>query len=430
MSDKSGIHSNLFSRNRKKLMNLLPPYAVACLTSNDLMPRNGDQYFPYRQNSNLYYLTGIEQENTMLILCPSHPDQQMREILFILRPDETTEIWEGRKLRSEEARSISGIENVRFTNEFEATLKDLLVQFPNIFLDQNEYPKFFPQIMTSEHRFALRMREMFPMNTLNRLSPLLWKLRLNKEPEEIDRILKASQITGNAFQRVLKYVKPGLSEHEVEAEITSEFAKNRCNHAFQPIVAAGINTCYLHYHSHEQKTEDGDLLLLDFGAEYENYASDCSRTIPVNGKFTPRQLQVYEAVLRLQRHALSLLVPGNNINQVNNELNHLAEKEMINLGLFNENDLAHQNPQQPLRFKYFMHGVSHFVGLDVHDVGSREEVFTPGMVLTFEPGIYIPEESIGIRLENTFVIGYPSYNLMENIPIDPDEIEALMHQST
>ncbi|HOU34626.1 MAG TPA: aminopeptidase P N-terminal domain-containing protein [Bacteroidales bacterium] len=426
MNDTNIVYPNLFQRNRKKLINLLPQHALVCISSNDLMPRNGDQYFPYRQNSDLFYLTGIGQEKTILILFPSHADEKMKEILFILRPDETTEIWEGQKLRLEEASQISGMANIRYTDQFEATLKDLMVLTSNVFIDSNEYPKFFPEVKVNEHRFALKIRKMFPLHTFSRLAPLLWKLRLNKEPEEIEFIRRASQLTGNCFRKILKITSPGMFEHEIEAEITYEFARNGCCHAFQPTVASGANACYLHYRSHQQKLEKGDLLLLDFGAEYKNYASDCSRTIPISGKFTPRQLQVYEAVLRLQRHALSMLVPGNTINQVNDELNHLAEKEMINLGLFSEDDLLHQDPQNPLRTKFFMHGVSHFVGLDVHDVGSRDEVFSPGMILTFEPGLYIPEENIGIRLENTFVVGYPSYNLMEDIPIDPDEIEELM----
>ncbi len=261
---------------------------------------------------------------------------------------------------------------------------------------------------------------------VDRLAPLLWKVRITKEPQELELLTKACDITNQAFHRVLGKLKPGMFEYEVEALITYEFVRNGATHAYNPIVASGINACSLHYTLNSDQCHDGDLLLMDFGAEYANYAADCTRTLPINGRFNRRQRQVYEAVLRIQRHALSLLVPGNTINKVNKETNLLAQEEMIKLGLFTKNDVKRQNPDSPLYFKYMMHGVNHYTGLDVHDVGGKDEAFVPGMVLTYEPAIYIREERLGIRLENNIVIGYPSVDLMAPIPLEPDEIEDVM----
>lgn len=421
------IKSQLFEKNREKLCKLLPPGALAIVNSNDLMPRNGDQYFPFRQHSDMLYLTGITQEQTRLILFPSHPDESMREILFILRPNEEVEIWEGRKLRPHEAEIISGIRHIRFNDQWEATLRDLMTKAELVYLNRNEYPKFFPEVPSRDDRFEQEVRQKFPLHEYRRLAPLLWKLRVIKEPEEIDLLQKACNVTREAFIRVLQAVKPGMWEYEVEAEITHEFIRKGCTHAYQPIIAGGINACSLHYNTNDALLRSGDLLLMDIGAEYAHYAADCTRTIPVSGRFSPRQRQVYEAVLRLQRHALTLLVPGSTINEVNAEMNELATREMINLGLFTQNDLQQQDPGHPLRIKYLMHGVTHYTGLDVHDVGWRDQPLEPGMVLTFEPGLYIAEEGIGIRLEDNIVVGYPSYNLMEDIPIEPDEIEEIMN---
>lgn len=421
------INSQLFEKNREKLCKLLPPGALAIVNSNDLMPRNGDQYFPYRQHSDMLYLTGITQEHTRLILFPSHPDESMREILFILRPNEQVEVWEGRKLRPHEAEIISGIRHIRFNDQWEATFRDLMTKAQLVFLNRNEYPKFFPEVSSRDDRFEQEVRQKFPLHEYRRLAPLLWKLRAIKEPEEIDLLQKACNVTRDAFIRVLQTARQGMWEYEVEAEITYEFIRMGCTHAYQPIIAGGINACSLHYNTNDALLRSGDLLLMDIGAEYVHYAADCTRTIPVSGRFSPRQRQVYEAVLRLQRHALTLLVPGSTINEVNAEMNELATREMINLGLFTENDLQQQDPGHPLRMKYLMHGVTHYLGLDVHDVGWRDHPLEPGMVLTFEPGLYIAEEGMGIRLEDNIVVGFPSYNLMENIPIEPDEIEEIMN---
>lgn len=420
------ITNQLFATNRQKLASLMPPKTLAIVLSNDEMPRNGDQCFPYRQNSDMFYLTGIEQEKTVLFLFPSHPVESQREILFILKPDEYLETWLGRKLRKEEATKLSGIKTVKYLDDFELMLKDMLLAANVLLLNQNEYPKFFNPNESADLRFARRIKQDFPAMPLDRLAPLLWKIRLCKEPQELELLTKACDITNQAFHRVLGKLRPGMFEYEVEALITYEFVRNGATHAYSPIVASGLNACSLHYTLNSDPCHDGDLLLMDFGAEYANYAADCTRTIPINGRFNRRQRQVYEAVLRIQRHALRLLVPGNTINIVNKETNLLAQEEMIKLGLFTKNDVKRQNPDNPLYFKYMMHGVNHYTGLDVHDVGGKDEPFVPGMVLTFEPAIYIREERLGIRLENNIVIGYPSIDLMASIPLEPDEIEDLM----
>jgi Xaa-Pro aminopeptidase len=420
------IDNRLFIANRKKLAQLMPAMSMAIVLSNDEMPRNGDQCFPYRQNSDMFYLTGIEQEKSVLFLFPGHPVESQREILFILKPEEHLETWLGRKLRKKEAAYISGIKTVRFLDDFEQQLKDMLLSAKVLLLNQNEYPKFFNPNESAELRFARRIKQDFPAMPIDRLAPMLWKIRMAKDPLEIGLLDKACRITNQAFKRVLGNLQAGMFEYEVEALITYEFVKNGATHAYNPIVASGINACSLHYTLNSDICYDGDLLLMDFGAEYANYAADCTRTIPINGRFDARQREVYEAVLRIQRHAFSLLKPGNTIAKVNAETNLLAEEEMIKLGLFTKSDVKSQDPDNPLYFKYMMHGVNHYTGLDVHDVGGKDEPFLPGMVLTFEPAIYIREECIGIRLENNIVIGYPSIDLMANIPIEPDEIEDLM----
>ncbi len=421
------IDNKLFVKNRKKLMDLLPAQSLAIINSNDEMPRNGDQCYAFRQNSDLFYLTGIEQEKTVLFIFPEHPVDSSREILFILKPDEHLETWQGRKLRKEEATFISGIKTVKFLDEFEYCLKDLMNSASILMLNQNEYPKFFNPNESADLRFARRIRNDFPAMPTSRLAPLLWKLRAIKETEEIELLETACNITAKAFHGVLKGLKPGMYEYEIEALMSAEFIRNAATHAYLPIIASGVNACSLHYTLNSDICHNGELLLMDFGAEYANYAADCSRTVPVNGRFTKRQREVYDAVLRIQRYSLSLLKPGNTINKVNLETNLLAQEEMIRLGLFSSEDVKRQNTDSPMYFRYMMHGVNHYTGLDVHDVGGRDDPFVPGMVLTYEPAIYIKEEKLGIRLENNIVIGYPSVDLMAEIPIEPDEIEHLMN---
>lgn len=421
------VSSELFVRNRIKLEKKLKPNALAVVLSNDEMPRNGDQTFPYRQSSDLYYLTGIDQEKTILTLCPNHPVEAMREIIFIVKTNDLMVTWYGHKHTLEDAARISGVKTIKWLDDFEATFRELMSRASVVYLNQNENPRFTTEVPSRDLRFIKRLKDEFPLHNFERLAPIMTELRLVKENEEIEQMIKACDITGKAFNRVLGFVRPGVMEYEVEAEITHEFIRHGSNgHAYPPIIASGDDTCILHYNSNDKECKEGDLLLLDFGAEYANYAGDCSRTIPVNGKFSPRQRQVYEAVLRVLRKASRMLVPGTTIEKYHSEVCKLIEKELIGLGLFTEEDVKNQDPAHPLFFNYYMHGTSHFMGLDVHDVGSKQHTLVKGMVLSCEPGIYIPEEGIGIRLENDIVVDEEPLDLMVHIPVEPDEIEALM----
>lgn len=392
------------------------------------MPRNGDQYHPFRQHSDLFYLTGVEQEKTMLLIFKNHPQQSYQQILFIIRPDETLETWEGPKLCVNEAREISGIESVRFLDEAETVVRELMIQAQAVYLNQNEYPKFFPETISRDDRFAAKLRQDYPLHRYERLAPLLWKLRTIKSAIELDLMETAIFITGDAFQRVVKTLKPGMAEYEVEAEIIYEFTRQGATHAYQPIIASGINACSLHYHLNDSSCCDGDLVLMDFGAEYANYAADVTRTLPVNGKFTPRQRDCYNAVLRVLKKATALYTPGNTINLINQHVNKMMELEMIGLGLFTQEDIHNQPDDKPLFTKYFMHGTAHFLGLDVHDVGGKDIPLENGMILTCEPGIYIKEEKIGIRIEDNILVGKEPAVLTISIPREISDIENIMAQ--
>ncbi|MHC1776764.1 MAG: aminopeptidase P N-terminal domain-containing protein [Lentimicrobium sp.] len=423
------ISSGLFTRNRLKLEKKLKPNGLAIILSNDEMPRNGDQCFPYRQSSDMFYLTGLDQEKCILTLFPNHPMEAMREIIFTVKTNDLMVTWYGHKYTLEEAGRISGVKTIKWLDDFEGVLRELMARAHMVYLNQNENPRFTTEVPSRDLRFIQQLRSDYPLHNFERLAPLISDLRMVKEVEEVSQIIKACEITGSAFNRVLNFVKPGVMEYEVEAEITHEFIRNGATgHAYPPIIASGADTCILHYNSNDKKCQDGDLLLLDFGAEYANYAGDCSRTIPVNGKFTPRQRQVYQAVLRVLRKASRMLVPGTTIDKYHAEVCKIMEKELIGLGLFTEEDVLNQDPASPLFFKYYMHGTSHFMGLDVHDVGTKQHTLAKGMVLSCEPGIYIAEEGIGIRLENDILVDDEPLDLMVHIPVEPDEIEALMRK--
>lgn len=419
----------LFVYNRSKLIPHLKRNSVVILQSNDEMPRNGDQFFPFRQNSDLFYLTGINQEKTILALCPDHPVQKNREILFLLKPNPQFETWHGKRLSKTEAIEMSGIQNIVWIEEFESVLAELMYYSENIYLNQYENTKFISEVDGRDKRFISLIKQRYPLHQIERLFPILTELRLNKEPEEINMIRHASLITDKAFRRVLNFVKPGVSEFEVEAEISHEFRINRAQgHAFYPIVASGENACILHYIENNQTCKDGDLLLIDFGAEFNNYAADCSRTFPVNGRFTPRQKQLYNAVLSVFKKARAMMVKGTSIALINKQVCKFFEEEHVKLGLYSMEELHRQDVENPLYANYFMHGVSHFLGLDVHDVGSRFQTLEPGMILTCEPGIYIREEGIGIRIENDILITEEEpIDLMHQMPIEVEEIEGIMN---
>ncbi len=422
------IDNNLFKNNRKRLIEQLPTGSIAVFHSNDQYPRNGDQYFPYRQQSDFFYLTGIDQEKSILILAPDCDNKKLNTALFLLETSEQLAIYEGHKYTKEEAADISGIENVYWESDFEVSLREVLANAKSVYLNANEYIKFSSEVSDKNHRFTTKFKSDYPLYKVERAAPILAKLRTIKRKEEIRLMQEACDITQKAFERVLRFTKPGVREYEIQAEIDHEFTINRSGgHGYAPIVASGKNACVLHYIKNEEVCRDGDLLLMDFGAEYANYSADLSRTIPVNGKFTPRQKDCYNAVLRVFKEAKKLLVPGNTSVKVGEETNKLMEAEMIKLGLFTAEDVKNQDPQKPLFKNYFMHGTSHFLGLDVHDVGMKDEPFKPGMVLTCEPGLYIPEEKMGIRIENDILITEKDpVDLMKNIPIEVDEIEHMM----
>lgn len=422
------LSKDFFTSNRKNFIAGLSPGSLAIFHSNDVFPRNGDQTFRFRQNSDLFYLTGFDQEKTVLLLYPDCPNPDLREVLFIIEPNESLLTWEGHKYSKKEARGISGIEKIRWVEQFEMTLSEAMSFARKVYLNSTEYPKFSTDVPYRDLRFAKEIREKFPNHEYLRAAPIIYPLRTIKSKEEIEMIGGAIDITGNAFRRILKFVRPGVTEYQVEAELTHEFLfSGTAGPAYHSIIASGENACTLHYVENSRECRDGDLLLMDFGAEYNHYAADLTRTIPVNGKFSQRQKACYNAVLRVLRQSSKLLVPGNTVDKVNKEANKLMESEMIGLGLFTREDVAGQDPEKPLYTKYFMHGVSHFLGLDVHDVGSKFEPFRPGMVFTFEPGLYIREEKMGIRLENNYLIteGAP-VDLTAGIPVEAEEIEALM----
>lgn len=423
------IIKEMYIRNREKLVKKVKPGSLAIINSNDEMPRSGDQTYSFRQNSDMFYLTGLDQEKCILTLCPDHPVESMREILFTLKTNDLMVTWNGHKYTMDEASEVSGIRNVKWLEDFEITLRDLMSRVQVAYLNQNEYPKFVTEVPIRDARFAAKMRQDFPVHTYERLAPYLTELRLVKEPEEIVQLQRACDITNDGFRRVLKFIKPGVKEYEVEAEFSHEFVrKGSSGHAYSPIIASGSSACILHYTTNDNTCIDGELLLMDVGAEYGNYSADMTRTIPVNGKFNSRQRQVYDAVLRILKAATSMLKPGTTIEKWHAEVCKLMEKELVGLGLISKADLKNQTADSPAYFRYYMHGTGHFLGLDVHDVGSRQVVFESGMVMTCEPGIYIPEEGIGIRLENDVMVAEEPVNLMAAIPVEPDEIEKLMRE--
>jgi len=420
----------LFIKNREKLADKLLPNSLAVFHSNDIMPTNADGTMRFRQNNDLFYLSGIDQEESVLVLCPDFPNEQMREILFIRKTNEHIAIWEGHKYTKEEAFEASGIKNIQWVENFEGTLNSLMALSENVYLNTNEHLRAEVKVETRDARFIKYCRERYPLHHYRRAAPIMHQLRAVKEPEEIDQLRIACDITEKGFRRILQFVKPGVMEYEIEAEFVHEFLMNRSRgFAYEPIIASGASACVLHYIENNKECKAGDLILFDVAAEYGNYNADMSRTIPVNGKFTKRQRQVYDAVLRVHRTASGMLRPGVNIQEYHKEIGKIMEGELIGLGLLDKKEVANQDPSQPLYKRYFMHGTSHHLGLDVHDVGTMYEPIVPGMVFTVEPGIYIPEEGLGIRLENNIVVQENGYlDLMENIPIEAEEIEELMNK--
>lgn len=420
----------LYIKNRKKLAYRLKKGAMAIICPAEIASRNGNQPFPYRQNSNLLYLTGIQQEDTYLFLFPDHPKEEYREILFIRYADDHTLTWEGPKLKKRQASCVSGVNNVMWTKDLMPFIQKVIRTASCVYLETGEEWPVKTSTFSFSYRFAQELMEKYSFQRFQKIVPEINKLRITKEKVEIEIIKQAIEITAITFREVLSILKPGLFEYDIEAEITRNFIKNeRCSHAYLPIIAGGKKACALHYNQNSSVLKKEELLLLDFGAEKEGYAADLSRTIPVSRKFSKRQAEVYQSVLKIQKQAKKLMVPGNTIEKLNIETGKMMEEELVKLKLLKLCDLKKQEKENPLYKKYYPHGLSHFIGLDVHDSGTRETPFKKGMVLSCEPGIYIPEEGFGIRLENDILIDSDRpVDLMENIPIEIDEIEMLMNK--
>ncbi|HTL81493.1 MAG TPA: aminopeptidase P N-terminal domain-containing protein [Bacteroidia bacterium] len=422
------INNTLFIENRHRLAKQMQPSSIAIFNSNDVMPTSADGTMKFRQHADIFYLSGIDQEESILVMFPDCPDPDHREVLFVRETNDHIAVWEGEKLSKEQATKLSGIKKVYWTHQFKQVLTGIIFEAKNIYLNTNEHVRAVVEVETRDARFAKWCRETYPMHHYIRVAPILHDLRAIKSFIEVELIQKACDLTEKGFRRVLGFVKPGVWEYEIEAELGHEFVRAGASYAgYEPIIAAGKNSCVLHYNINNKQCKDGDILLMDFAAGYANYQSDLTRTIPVNGKFTKRQKNVYNAVLRVMRFAMTKLVVGNTIQEYHKEVGLAMEEELLKLRLINKTDIKKQDPAWPAYKKYFMHGTSHYLGLDVHDVGSRYRKFAAGMVFTCEPGIYIPEEGIGVRIENDILITKKgNQDLMKNIPIEADEIEALM----
>jgi len=422
------IDSQLFIRNRKRFCIELKSKSLAIFNSNDIMPTNADGTMEFRQNNDIFHLSGVDQEESILLIFPDSFHAKHKEILFLKETNEHIAVWEGAKLDKKKAFETSGIKTVYWLDQFETILKTLMSEAEHVYLNSNEHLRANIEVETRDARFGKWIRETYPIHEYERAAPIMHKIRAIKDAVEIELIQKACDLTESAFRKILKTIKPGVMEYEIEADIIHEFVRNRSRgFAYTPIIASGESACVLHYIDNNQACKDGDVILMDFGAEYGNYASDMTRCIPVNGKFTARQKEVYNAVLRVMKAATKMLVPGNYLHEYHLEVGKLMEKELLELGLISQEDIDNQNPESPAYKKYFMHGTSHYLGLDVHDVGSWTTPIEAGMVFTCEPGIYIPEENLGIRLENDVLVTENGPDdLMKNIPLEADEIEALM----
>ncbi len=423
------IDKNLFIKNRTKFVSKMKANSLAIFNSNDIYPVSADSTLPFAQHRDIFYLSGVDQEESILVLFPDAPKEEYKEMLFLKETNEHIAIWEGEKLTKEAAFTTSGIQSVFWLQDFEKVLFEIMTQTENVYINTNEHYRANVETETREARFIKDLQKKYPAHTYLRSQPILQRIRSIKEPEEIALIKKACAITEIGFRKVLSVIKPNITEYEIEAEYIYEFIKNRATgFAYTPIVASGYNACVLHYIENNQVCKDGDIILMDVGAAYANYSSDMTRCVPVSGKFTERQKAVYNAVLRVKNAAAKMLVPGTIWADYHVEVGKLMTKELIELGLLTEQDVKNENPKYPAYKKYFMHGTSHHMGLDTHDYGILTEPMQAGMVFTVEPGIYIPEENLGIRIEDDYVIqenGEP-INLMANIPITVAEIEALM----
>lgn len=424
------INKDLFTDNRKRFVAEMQPNSLAVFNSNDIITTSADSTTPFVQHRDIFHLSGIDQEESILVIFPDAKQKEHREILFLKETSDLIAIWEGAKLNKEEAFEVSGIKTVYWLDQFERIFKSLMVSAKNIYLNTNEHLRADTTVQTREDRFINWCKKEFPAHTYLRSAPIMHKIRAIKHPVELELMQEACNITEKGVRRILKFIKPGVLEYNIEAELMHEFLNNRSKgFAYTPIIASGYSACVLHYIENNKECKKGDVILMDFGAEYANYASDLTRCVPVNGKFTPRQKEVYNAVLRVKNEATKLLVPGTFLSDYHKDVGSLMEKELVDLGLISIQDIKEQDSSWPAYKKYFMHGTSHYIGLDTHDVGSWETPISANMCFTVEPGIYIPEESLGIRIEDDVVVQEKDspLNLMRNIPIEAEEIEDLMN---
>lgn len=424
------IDKSLFIDNRHRFIQHMDTNSLAVFNSNDIYPISGDSTMPFEQHRDIFHLSGVDQEESILVLFPDAFDPKHREILFLRETNDHIAVWEGEKLDKSKAFDTSGISTVYWLSEFESVFKQLMAQADKIYFNQNEHLRANTEVETREDRFIKKCLTSYPAHQVRKSAPIMHKIRSVKHSLEIELMQKACDITESAFRRVLSFVKPGVTEYEIEAEIMHEFIRNRSKgFAYTPIIASGSNACVLHYIENNKVCNDGDVILMDWAAEYANYASDMTRCIPVNGRFSKRQKDVYNAVLNVKKKAEKLLTPGAFLQDYHKQVGLYMQDELLGLGLIDKTDIKNQDPNWPAYKKYFMHGTSHFIGLDTHDVGLWTDKIKPGMVFTCEPGIYIPEENLGIRIEDDLVVqgkGDP-FNLMRNIPIEVEEIEDLMN---
>ncbi len=425
------INNKLFIKNRAKFTAQMKPKSIAIFNSNDTFTTGADSTLPFEQHSDILYLSGADQEESILVLFPDAINKNHREILFLTETNEHIAIWYGAKYSKEEASKVSGIKTIYWLSEFKKVFYDLMTEADTVYFNTNEHYRQAEELESREDRFIKQCKAQYPAHKWEKSNQILQQIRGVKEPEEIEIIQTACNITEKGFRRILPFVKPGIMEYEIEAEFMHEFLRNRSkDFAYTPIIASGYSACVLHYIENNKECKDGDMLLMDVGAEYANYSSDMTRTIPVNGRFTNRQKAVYSAVLRVKKEATKMLTPGVLWAEYQKEVGKMMSSELIGLGLIDKKDVKNENPDWPAYKKYFMHGTSHHMGLDTHDYGALKTPMKAGMVFTVEPGIYIPEEKMGIRIEDDVVIqktGVP-FNLMRNIPIEIEEIEELMNK--
>jgi Xaa-Pro aminopeptidase len=424
------IDKSLYVSNRQKFTSQMAANTLAVFNSNDIYPVSADSTLPFAQHRDILYLSGVDQEESILVLFPNASNPAHREVLFLKETSELIAIWEGEKLTKQTAFDTSGIQTVYWLQQFPTIFKQMMAEASGIYLNTNEHLRANTEVETREDRFIKQVKQDYPAHQVHKSAPIMHKIRSIKNQIELELMQTACNITEAGVRRLLGFIKPGVWEYEIEAELAHEFLRKRSKgFAYTPIVASGKNACVLHYIENNQQCQDGDVILLDVGAEYANYSSDLTRCIPVNGRFTARQKAVYNAVLHVKNEATKLLVPGTIMAEYHKQVGHLMEEQLVNLGLISLDDIKNQDPAWPAYKKYFMHGTSHFLGLDTHDVGLWHEPIAANMVFTVEPGIYIPAEGLGIRLEDDVVVqasGAP-FNLMANIPIEADEIEALMN---